>query len=287
MHLFYSSILWVLVGALIWRAWYELRAYRVTHYMVTLRKPLSRSLKILHLSDLHFGGPCRPLERFFDRLATDHYDFIFITGDILDYPEGIPYCADNLKKLRAKEGMYAVFGNHDYYIYDLYDLLFHNFPGQTRPKRLQPTHQLRTVLEEIGIKVINNETSYVHSRDHEILIHGLDDATTGRANVRKAMMNFDPAKINILLTHNIDVFLDIGRDEIDLSFSGHTHGGQIFIPGLGAIYTHTRLGRPYAQGIKKLKGAVCCVSRGLGCGRWVPIRLLCRPEAVVVNVFGA
>jgi hypothetical protein len=134
--------------------------------------------------------------------------------------------------------------------------------------------------------VLFNETAEVNVEGKPVLIHGLDDPTTGRADLLKAMKNFDPKKINILLTHTVDAFLDIGENEIDLSFSGHSHGGQVRLPFIGPIIVHTSMGRPYAAGIFELKGATCCVSRGMNASRFLRMRLLCPPEAILLTVQG-
>ena len=95
----------------------------------------------------------------------------------------------------------------------------HYTPGQGRPRKQQPIEDFEKALQEAGVRLLRNETVEVEAGETPILIHGLDDPITGRANVRRAMLNFDPAKLNILLTHSIDVFLDIGENEVDLSFS--------------------------------------------------------------------
>lgn len=117
------------------------------------------------------------------------------------------------------------------------------------------------------------------------LIHGLDDATTGQANLMN-LQKFDKSRINLLLTHTVDVFLDIGHRQVDLSFSGHSHGGQVRLPFLGPIITHTMLGKEFASGVISYKGAVCAVSRGMGSSRYLKIRLLCRPQALLIDLSG-
>src|SRR5690606_24524694 len=136
-----------------------------------------------------------------------------------------------------------VLGNHDHYYYGIPDMITHSFPGQKLPSRKHPVDRLKEALARAGVRVLENETTALNVRGSEFLIHGLDDAVTGRANLRTAMQNFDPQKINVLLTHTIDVFLEIGEGEIDLSFSGHSHGGQIRLPGVGALVTHTMMGK--------------------------------------------
>jgi predicted MPP superfamily phosphohydrolase len=284
--MFLPLIVLAVLVILAWRMAWENTAFLLSHQRINLRKSLRHPARILHLSDIHFSGPAPKLDCLFDRLGTERYDFIFVTGDIIDCPEGIQPCLKNLCKLRAEKGIFAVLGNHDYFDYHLVDIIFHNFLSRKRPAKMQPTHLLIKTLERSGIHVLRNETAAVSHQGTQFLIHGMDDATIGRANARMAMAHYDPTKINILLTHNLDVFLDIGRDEIDLAFSGHTHGGQFRLPFWGAFYTHTKTGRKYASGLKKIKGAICSVSRGLGSSRYVPFRFLCRPEAIVLNVRG-
>lgn len=261
----------------------EALSYRIVPRFASVRKKLSRPLRILHLSDIHFSGKDRGLGRFFQRLGKEEYDFVFITGDIFDCPEGAPQ-AGHFKKLKARYGIYAVFGNHDHYNYGAFDLAAHYSPGQGSPRQPQPLEVFERELANAGVRLLRNETVEVKVEGASILIHGLDDPITGHANVREAMRNFKPAKLNVLLTHSIDVFLDIGENEIDLSFSGHSHGGQVCLPVIGPVFTHTHLGRQYADGVKTLKGAACSISRGVGTSRFYRIRLLCPPEAVLLEV---
>ncbi len=262
---------------------FEASRYQINPRFALVRKKLSRPLRILHLSDIHFRGKDRGLELFFEKLGKEACDFVFITGDIFDCAKGASQ-AGLFKKLKPRYGTYAVFGNHDYYNYGLFDMAIHYSPGQGKPHRPQPAGIFEKALEHAGVRLLRNETVEVKVDGVPVLIHGLDDPITGRANVRQAMLNFKPAKLNILLTHSIDVFLDIGENEIDLSFSGHSHGGQVCLPGIGPILTHTLLGRQYAEGVKILKGAACSISRGIGTSRFYRIRLLCRPEAILLEV---
>ena len=282
--MFYPPIiLCFLFSALLLWMFLESRRYQISMHSVSVRKSLSPSLRILHLSDLHFRGEEGALAAFFEELGRDDYDFIFITGDIFDCPAGITGAA-LFRKLKSRLGTYAVFGNHDYFNYGFLDLALHFTPGQGKPHDLQPIESFEKALQEAGVRLLRNETVEIASGETRILIHGLDDPITGRANVRQALLNFDASKLNILLTHSIDVFLDIGENEVDLSFSGHSHGGQVCFPLIGPILTHTLIGRQYAEGIHDLKGATCSISRGLGTSRFYPIRLMCAPEAVALEV---
>lgn len=264
----------------VWAAGIEPRSYRIRTFRHRFHKPLEHSYRILHLSDIHFAGPRKSLSRFFDKLARGSYDFVFLTGDIFDCAEGVPHAAYELKKLKAKHGMFAVWGNHDYYNYRFRDILSLN----RLPKMENPVKLLGQTLADAGVQVLKNESIEVHAGNDSFLIHGLDDPVTGHADISKILPNLQAEKPNILLTHTIDAFLHLPENAIDLSFSGHSHGGQVLVPGVGAVITHTRYGKEYAQGLKKLKGAACVISQGMGTSRFLGARFLCPPEAIVLEI---
>ena len=272
------------VAFLGWMSFVEPRWFDLSRHEIFIRKKLKRPIRILHLSDTHFSGRNKPLARFFDRLAHESVDLVVVSGGIMDCDEGIHECLDNLAKLHPRYGIYAVFGNHDYYDYRTWDSILHNFPGQSFPITKNLIDLFITELEKIGVRVLRNKTLELDIDGTPILIHGMDDPTTGHANIRRTLENFDPAKLNLLLTHTVDVFLDIGDNEIDVSFSGHSHGGQIRLPFIGPIITHTRLGRRFASGLCQIQGATCCISRGMSANRYARIRFLCRPEAVLLTL---
>lgn len=265
-------------------AFYEAHRFQITPRTVKLTKPLARPLRILHLSDIHFWGPNPKLFQFFDRLAAQPLDFVFVTGDILDGAPGLKHCLENLTKFKPAYGTYAVFGNHDYFDYTLFDVFFRSYEGGEMPERPNITEELASALTKAGIRVLRNQSLEVSHAGTPILIHGVDDPVTGHANIRTTLANFDPNKINFLLTHTVDAFLDIGENEIDVSFSGHLHGGQICAPFFGPLWVPTVFGRSYASGLKELKGAKCSISRGLGTSHLTPFRLFAPPEAIVVEV---
>ena len=254
------------------------------HTVTLSKKKLSRPLRVLHLTDIHFSTSDRRLSLFFDRLAKEVYDLVVITGDIFDAESGIETAKENLRKLKAKAGIYAVFGNHDYYDYLLWDIATMGLRGRRHPDTQQPVELFEKALAEAGVTLLKNEKASFQWDGQTISLYGLDDPTTGHADIEKTMHDDHPEDINILLTHTIDAFFYIGENEIDVSFSGHSHGGQIRFPWIGPLITHTQLGPTYAAGIKELKGAVCSISRGVGASRFFSLRLLCRPEAIILNL---
>lgn len=281
-------VLIFLLGAVtfVWACFETGRRSINLHQVKLKNKTLSQPLRILHLSDTHFARPDKSLSRFFDRLAQASYDFIVITGDIFDCEEGIPHAVENLKKLKAKHGIYAVFGNHDYYDYRIIDIATMGFRGRNHPSAQQPVQEFSKALKEAGVQLLINERAEIKAGNQVISVYGLDDPTTGHADIEKAMHQYDATHVNLLLTHTIDAFFYIGEDEIDLAFTGHSHGGQICLPWIGALITHTQFGPAYVEGIKILKGAVCSISRGIGTSRFLALRLLAPPEAILLIVEG-
>jgi len=270
----------------VWMRWIEPGCFIVSRKDIRLSKRLPAPMRILHLSDLHFADPNPRLAHFFDRLARESYDVVFLTGDILDEARGIPFCMQQLTKLKPAAAYMAVFGNHDYYHYGFWDMFFHNFPGQKMPKNRQHVETLTRAMQGAGIRILKNETVVLNWKGTDVLIHGLDDPATGKANVRKVAASFEPDKINLLMTHTIDVFLDMKPGPVDMVFSGHSHGGQVCLPFLGPVFTHTFLGRAYAGGLVRYGTMWCSVSRGIGTSRFLPFRLLCRPEACLYCLEG-
>lgn len=283
-----ASLLFILaaltLGFAVWAFRFEVYRFRIRRYRLKPLKPLSKPLTFLHLSDIHFAGPDVKRDHFFDQLALMEYDFVVLTGDIIDCDAGLASAEMNLMKLKPRCGAYAVLGNHDYYNYMPSDMALHNFPGQKLPSRRNSLQRIEEMLQRSKVCLLRNHAVDVCQDGIALRIHGIDDPTTGRANVRQTMQGYTPEKINILLAHSIDVFLDIGDREIDLAFSGHSHGGQVCLPFFGPLVTHTMIGRDFAAGIKVLKGAICSVSRGVGTSRFLKLRFLCPPEAVLITL---
>lgn len=266
---------------LCWIFLIEPNAFQIQTWRLNFPRKLNRKYRILHLTDIHFSQPRKTLSKFFDRLSSETWDFIFLTGDIFDCNQGAKTGIEELKKLKSNFGTYAVFGNHDHFNYRFKDILhtLGHFPDKRNDIEL-----LQSALESAGVEVLRNRSVSPKVKTDAILIHGLDDPVTDHADYEKICAVLDSDKFNILLTHTIDAFLHLPEDAVQISFSGHSHGGQVRIPGWGAFITHTRFGKDFAQGMHKLKGAVCIVSRGMGTSRYFTFRLFCKPQAVVAEI---
>lgn len=278
---FFSLILFLLLCG----RYYEPHAYRLRHRSVDVGFGLKGPIRILHLSDTHFFKKTSQLDGFLNRLKSEIYDFIFITGDIIDEgTKGLPVCRNYLSGFKSKYGIFAVLGNHDYANYSLSELIVHSFKREKIPKALYDVKIFKKAFEEIGIRLLMNETAELKIGEKKILIHGLDDPVTKHDQPEKIKKNISEEANNIVLVHSVDGLIKLKEEPILLSFSGHTHGGQIRIPHFGALFTHTKLGRKYACGLPRFHNIQCCVSRGVGTSRFLPIRLFCKPEAIILSV---
>jgi len=264
----------------------EPRWFILSRHTVHIDKPLSTPLKILHISDTHFHPRNQFINKLFNKLEKlDDIDLIFVTGDIIDNDNGIPLAAEQLKRLKSRLGIFAIFGNHDHYWYGLRELLglifFHIYP--TYPNKVD---ELQKTLEAIGCRVLRNEACEVKIDGTEIYIAGLDDPVTKKDRPEKIAISEKPEQIKILLTHLLDSLQKMKEHKFDIALSGHTHGGQVRIPFFGPIVTHSKLKKKYAAGLNKIDGTQVFTSRGIGTSPTLPSRIFCNPEAVILTIEG-
>ncbi len=277
------------VALILWVQWVEPHWFRIRRVTVRLKKPLQKPLTILHLSDFHFTKNHFHLERFFNRLAKLEPDLILVTGDLIDSIEGIGPCVANLRKLKPRQGIYAVFGNHDYRNYPPLGVWLHLFTGKDtftwRPE--SDLTQLKEALAHAGVNVLfNQNVTLSFSNGSELVLVGLDDPVSGRADVERAFTGTRNGAVRIALTHSPMTFPSLSERGVDLAFAGHTHGGQIRIPGLGPLAVLRSRVSPIIDSTAEY-GFHGIVSRGMGAQAITRMRLFCRPEAILVRVEGS
>ena len=267
--------------------WVEPNWFRLRRETVRLKRPLAKPLRILHLSDMHFTGRRYFLERFFDRLAGLEVDFVFATGDLIDAAKGIEPCIFNLKKLKPRRGTYVVLGNHDYstypFVHQLGRIVTGAHYGVQRPEEV--SLRLQTRLTEAGFRLLSNRHVRL-SLEEELIVNiiGIDDPITGRARFSEAFKEIKDEGLKLALIHSPTHFAPLEKYGIDIAFAGHTHGGQIRIPGLGPLpliyHLEPVIDSTDRYGFKEI------VSRGMGASPFVRFRLFCRPEALLVELRG-
>lgn len=258
-----GRVLWSLLGFPLLLFSKRGRNFELTQHQLSLKK-LRASVKIVQLSDLHFSlYLAKPnVAAWFDLASQQDADLILITGDFYDYLHWSKddFLLDQLKRLKAPLGVWAVWGNHDYDKSEAYRGLF------------------KTKLEQIGIRVLVNEGVYL--RD-DLFLAGLDDVREGKPDLEKTLADHDEARACLLLAHVPDV-LPLLPDYVDLTLCGHTHGGQIVLPFFGITQTSSYYGKAFAVGWID-KPVKAFVSRGLGYST-LPIRLNCPGEIAVITL---
>ncbi len=166
--------------------------------------------------------------------------------------------ANELKKIKSKNGFYTVLGNHDIWINE---------------------DEITSRFEQSGIKVLKNENIPVKIKDKNLYIAGVEDLTTKIPDVDKALN--DVKSSTILLTHNPDIFPEIPQN-VNLTLCGHLHGGQVRLPFLGAVVTPSRYGDRYSKGLIVENNKKLIATKGLGTSI-LPLRFNCVPEIVVIE----
>jgi uncharacterized protein len=225
---------------------------------------------VLFLSDVH-AGPFlsrAAMARVFGRLGTLKADVVIHGGDLAtsNVPEILPHEAA-IAGLTAPLGAFAVFGNHDHYTGDV--------------------AAVSRFFESCGVRVLNNDAIALSRGGARIALAGIDDWNIGRPDLEKALARASvvaPDAPVVLISHNPDAFPEAAARGVALTLSGHTHGGQVRIPGRPVLVKMSRY--RLDDGRYEHDGAQIVVSRGLGvCG--LPIRVACAPEAVLVTLKAA
>jgi predicted MPP superfamily phosphohydrolase len=220
--------------------------------------PALDGLSIVHLSDLHFTGRVgKAYFREVVRLSNElRPDLVCITGDFIDEPACFDWFADTVGQLVARHGVYYVLGNHDCNV----DL-----------------GRLRRTLNESGLIDLGGRWMVIEIGGTPVVLAGNERPWIDAAADLKTCPPPAPAgPLRIGLAHTPDQLAWAREQEIDLLMVGHTHGGQIRVPPLGAIFSPSAEGVKYVAGIYYAPPTILHVTRGVSGD--VPVRWNCRPE---------
>lgn len=280
------------VGAALY-AWWESTAVEVTQHRLTIRDlpPGLDGLRMLHVSDTHFPADGDSVGRFLERIRPLEYDLACCTGDYVETSAGWDAAADALTQLRAPYGVYATLGAHDYCqpVRNLEEWMSFSVDRALRtPRRFVNPGPFVERLESAGIVVLRNEWRSLDVGGEELQIGGAGDDSVRMARLESALP--PPGGFSMLLTHAPDAALRLlppDRGGPSLVLCGHTHGGQIRVPGWGAPLRQSRLvSRKRPDGVFDVGGTQVVVSRGFGTAH-VPLRFACRPEIGLITLTGA
>jgi len=254
--------------------------------------PAFDGFRIALVSDLHYGGylPLARLQRVVRLVTALDADLIALAGDFVSEPRTAAYlaaklwglpdlafesspnaeavfgaCIPEMAQMQAREGALAVLGNHDHWV---------------------NAAMARSYLAAHGIESVENRHRVVERGRDRLVVAGVDDLWTGRQDLAAAFAGAPPADRapRILLCHNPDFAMNpaLPRHGVRLMLSGHTHGGQVYLPGLGAPVLPIRH-KQFARGLVATAWGHVYITRGIG-QTSPPARVLTRPEIAVIRL---
>jgi uncharacterized protein len=264
----------------------EARHYTVSESRLSAGR-LAQELTVLHISDTHLHSRQTKLVNFLEdlpaRLGTTP-DLVVATGDFIENDSGIELAVATLARLEAKLGRFYVLGSHDYYQ--------STRPGFARyltgaPQNLKApradTEVLERGLQEKGWTSLLNRSVTLDHPGGKIRLSGIDDPYINR-HKSDHIERVRGEALALALLHAPDVVSEWALAGFDVIFGGHTHGGQIRLPGLGAVVTNCKLPTGLASGLHRVGEMWLHVSPGLGTSHFAPVRLNCRPEATLLRI---
>ena len=271
----------VAYGVLVERRWYRRRRYRVE----LLPDGDRAALTVLHLSDLHFVAGDPQKARFLATLPRP--DLTVVTGDFLGEPEGVEDVVAALRPLRGRLASYFVLGSNDYYAPQLLNYAAY-FSWRRRPRRgvRGRPGDLVAALEADGWTHLRNRKDHLVRDGREVEAVGLDDPHIERHDLRVVPRD-RPGCFGLAVVHSPDPVPELVAMGYDLVLAGHTHGGQVRFPLVGALVTNSTAPRRMAMGLFRVGDSFVHVSPGLGTSKFAPFRFLCRPEATLIELAAA
>lgn len=254
-------------AAAAWFRFVEPTWFDVSFTRVSL--PGIRPRRILHISDIHMsdGMTAEELEKGLKAGLAQRPDMICFTGDFVSLGKTFDQ-AGLARLLRMASGTapaYAVFGNHD------------GGPWRSRHGGRPSFEVLGDLIDASGVKMLHNRAV----RLGDLAIVGLGDYWSAEFHPGRAFAKMEPARATIVLAHNPDTKDAIGERRWDLMLSGHTHGGQVRVPGVDPRWTPVDDKR-FVSGLYGWNGRQLFITRGIGSPKHV--RAFCRPEVAVLDV---
>jgi hypothetical protein len=234
-------------------------------------------LRVVQLSDFHYDAyfSVVPIRKAISVVNALRPDLVVLTGDFVtaqtfgrDHDQSsadvIDPCASLLAQLQSPLGSLAVLGNHDV---------------------ISDHERIVRALETRGIPVLRNRSTAFARSGARLWFAGTDDVLEGHANLPLTLQGIPPEEPVILLAHEPDFAIHAARFPVDLQLSGHSHGGQIRLPLLGALALPP-LARRYPWGLHRIGGLTLYTNVGIGTIA-LPVRFLCPPEITLITLRAA
>lgn len=268
------------------RRWYALRRRRLESVMRS-----GATLRLLHVSDVHLAPPQRSHVEAFRRFADLEYDLVVATGDLLGAEGAERPLVEALRPLTAdgRPGL-VVLGSNDWYApAPKTPFVYFQDPDRRDYGARLDTAALVRGLHATGWRVLCNERAVVDVAGRSVAVAGIDDPhlhETVIPDPREIAAPREGVDLALGLVHApyvraLDALVESGHD---LLLAGHTHGGQVRVPGVGALVANCDLPLDRVRGVSRYRGRWLHVSAGLGHSRYAPIRFACRPEVTLLDL---
>jgi uncharacterized protein len=274
-----AGALCVAWGVFVERHWYRLRRYRLD--ILPAEGP--ETLTVLHLSDLHFVARDRRKAAFLATLPPA--DVTVVTGDFLAEPRAVEDVVTAVRPVRGRLASWFVLGSNDYFVpRPLNYLRYFKRDRTARRAARGRSAELIALLEADGWEHLRNVGRPGVALDGlAVELVGLDDAHIGWHDLRVAPRKA-PERFGVAVMHSPDSAPETAACGYDLMVAGHTHGGQVRLPWVGALVTNSSMPRRLVSGLIQMNGAILHTSPGMGQSKFAPFRFFCRPEATLLEL---
>lgn len=279
-------------AAVVWGTVIERQLFTVRRHALPVLPAGAAPLRVLQLSDLHLAPWQRRKTDWVRSLAGLNPDLVVTTGDLMGHTEALPTLRRALEPFSGLPGVF-VHGSNDYYGPILKNpMKYLREPSRkaTRAQDIDNGAVTALLRDEIGLVDLNNAAARLTVRGTELELAGLNDPHIGydrpdemRSAIAALPEGADPVRIGVVhapYQASLGGLLNAGSD---LILAGHTHGGQMQLPGVGALTTNCDLPNAQARGLSVWfdahRAAFLNVSAGLGTSIYAPVRFACRPEA--------
>ena len=279
-------------------AGWEARQYTLRRVTVPLLPPGHAPMKVLHLSDIHMAPDQRAKQEWLRGLAALEPDLVINTGDNLAHDRSVPVVADALSGLFDVPGAY-VLGSNDYWVPGMRNPLLYLLPDTGKRHtsgRQLPWPDLKDRFDSAGWVDLTNGFGALEVGGTSIAFAGVDDPHLRYDDLARVAGPADrEADLRLAVTHApyLRVLDQFAADGYDAIIAGHTHGGQVCLPGGRALTTNCDIEPARARGLHRHpahsapgdpESAWLHVSAGLGTNPYVRFRVACRPEATLLTL---
>lgn len=272
MKTFLALLLTSFIVLALYAFWIEPSRLIVNHYDIAINS--MPEIKIAVIADLHAGAPYideDKIAKIVEETNAQKPDLILLPGDFIvqevlgAQPIAFSRVTAILKNLQAPMGVFAVMGNHDWWGRDI--------PG------------MQKLFEDNGIHVLEDRSVKLKFNQQNIGLAGISDYYEGPHDVVRALQDVPPGQGVLCLTHTPDIFPELPA-QCHLTITGHTHGGQVNLPFVGALIVPSKYGQRYVSGLVTELGKSLFVSTGIGTSI-LPVRFGVTPEISILHVMPA